>query len=306
MGEKDIAEKTLEAYNDVFADIVNVLLFDGQPLVDEGALEDRVTQSSYKVEGKLHSQDRDVAKVWKDGIIRLASIGIENQTNINRYMPLRVMGYDGAEYRSQYDSKGAKYPVVTFVLYFGTDEKWADEIHLKDCLDIPSELKAFVSDYTARVFSVAYLPQETVDKFTSDFGVVAEYFVQKRTQPNYKSSPRKLKHVRETLELLAVMGGKREYINTYNKYYRNDDMATEGGNYTMGDFIDRMLDEAKNSGLAEGRAEGHAEGIDFGKLETTILYYRKGRISLEEAASDLGISTDEFIEKMNRFPGEAV
>ena len=27
MAEKDIAEKTLEAYNDVFADIINVLLF---------------------------------------------------------------------------------------------------------------------------------------------------------------------------------------------------------------------------------------------------------------------------------------
>ena len=27
MAEKDIAEKTLEAYNDVFSDIVNVLLF---------------------------------------------------------------------------------------------------------------------------------------------------------------------------------------------------------------------------------------------------------------------------------------
>ena len=74
----------------------------------------------------------------------------------------------------------------------------------------------------------------------------------------------------------------------------------------MGAFIGRMIDEAKNSGIAEGRAEGHAEGIDFGKLETTILYYRKGRISLDEAASDLGISTDEFIEKMNNFPGEAV
>ena len=306
MGEKDIAEKTLEAYNDVFADIVNVLLFGGQQLVDEDALEDRVTHSSYKVEGKLHSQDRDVAKVWKDGVIRLTSIGIENQTNTDKYMPLRIVGYDGAEYRSQYENKGDKYPVVTFILYFGTDVKWADKIHLKDCLNIPDELKAYVSDYTVRVFSIAYLPQETVDKFTSDFGVVAEYFVQKRTQPNYKPSPKKLKHVRETLELLAVMGGKREYMNTYNKYYKNDDMATEGDNYTMGDFIDRMLDEAKNSGLAEGRAEGHAEGIDFGKLETTILYYRKGRISLEEAASDLGISTDEFIEKMNRFPGEAV
>ncbi len=27
MAEKDIAEKTLEAYNDVFADIINVLLY---------------------------------------------------------------------------------------------------------------------------------------------------------------------------------------------------------------------------------------------------------------------------------------
>ncbi len=30
MGEKDIAEKTLEAYGDVFADIINVLMFDGE------------------------------------------------------------------------------------------------------------------------------------------------------------------------------------------------------------------------------------------------------------------------------------
>ena len=30
MAEKDISEKILESYNDVFADIVNVLLFDGE------------------------------------------------------------------------------------------------------------------------------------------------------------------------------------------------------------------------------------------------------------------------------------
>ena len=30
MAEKDAAEKTLESYNDVFADIVNVLLFKGK------------------------------------------------------------------------------------------------------------------------------------------------------------------------------------------------------------------------------------------------------------------------------------
>ena len=33
MGQKDIAEKTLEEYNDVFADIVNVLIFNGKRTV---------------------------------------------------------------------------------------------------------------------------------------------------------------------------------------------------------------------------------------------------------------------------------
>ena len=33
MGEKDIVEKTLEAYNEVFADIVNVLLFRGEQII---------------------------------------------------------------------------------------------------------------------------------------------------------------------------------------------------------------------------------------------------------------------------------
>ena len=35
VAEKDIAEKTLEAYNDVFADIINVLLFHGKRYVRE-------------------------------------------------------------------------------------------------------------------------------------------------------------------------------------------------------------------------------------------------------------------------------
>ena len=43
MAEKDIAEKTLEAYNDVFADIVNVLLFQGKHFVKEDELEEEST-----------------------------------------------------------------------------------------------------------------------------------------------------------------------------------------------------------------------------------------------------------------------
>jgi len=49
MGEKDIAEKVLEDYNDVFADIVNVLLFQGEQIVKPEQLEDKTLRSSYKV-----------------------------------------------------------------------------------------------------------------------------------------------------------------------------------------------------------------------------------------------------------------
>ena len=60
MGEKDIAEKVLEDYNDVFADIVNVLLFQGEQIVKPEQLEDKTLRSSYKADGKLREIVRDV------------------------------------------------------------------------------------------------------------------------------------------------------------------------------------------------------------------------------------------------------
>lgn len=39
MGQKDIAEKILADYNDVFADIVNVLLFEGKQIIKEDSLQ---------------------------------------------------------------------------------------------------------------------------------------------------------------------------------------------------------------------------------------------------------------------------
>ena len=40
MKDKDITQKVLEKYNDVFADILNVLLFNGRHVVEESTLTD--------------------------------------------------------------------------------------------------------------------------------------------------------------------------------------------------------------------------------------------------------------------------
>ena len=130
--EKDITEKQLEALNDVFADIINALIFNGRQVVKEDELEPAMPQSQFKAGGVIHEQERDVAKFWKNGCIRLALYGTENQTDVDQDMPLRVFSYDGASYKEQVlqhesakrnrDSNIASlptYPAITLVLHFG-------------------------------------------------------------------------------------------------------------------------------------------------------------------------------------------
>ena len=71
--EKDITEKQLEDWNDVFADIVNVLLFNGRRLIQEKELEDATKDTMLKADGKVHEQERDVSKIWKNGDRRFES-----------------------------------------------------------------------------------------------------------------------------------------------------------------------------------------------------------------------------------------
>lgn len=66
MGEKDLSEKYLESYNDLFADILNVLLFNGNEQIKPSELNEAITETQYKADGKPHEQRRDIAKLWKN------------------------------------------------------------------------------------------------------------------------------------------------------------------------------------------------------------------------------------------------
>ena len=166
MAEKDASEKTLESYADVFADLVNVLLFHGQRIIDPDDLRDALPRSIYKVDGKLHEQERDTAKFWIVKHVRIALIGLENQTDTDEDIILRIISYDGAAYRDQmnHDETGKtkeRYPVVTLVLYFGYKKHWDKPLNLKGRFDIPKELEPYVNDYHVNLFEIAWLPDET-------------------------------------------------------------------------------------------------------------------------------------------------
>ena len=249
MAEKDITEKNLEVLNDVFADIVNVLLFKGEQVINEKDLETDTTKSMFKADGKIHEQERDVSKFWKNGEIRISILGIENQTAQDSDMPLRVISYDGASYKQQLLDKKQKkrYPVATLVLYFGTEEKWSKAKHLYDCFEIPEKLKPFVNDYKINVFNIAFLSPKTISMFKSDFKIIAEYFRAKRLNQKYKGSQEKLKHANETLKMFSALTGD----NSFEKVY-NEGNSKKGG-ITMCDVVKRIRDDGRTEGITEGQ-----------------------------------------------------
>ena len=293
MAEKDITEKILESYNDVFVDIVNVLLFDGKEVLVPEELEEQAPRSFYKADGKIREIERDVAKRWKKQNIRIACIGLENQTEPDADMPLRVMGYDGAEYRTQLNGED-RYPVVTLVLYFGYKKRWNKPKNLLSCFHVPEEFKPYVRDYEINLFEIAYLSDEKLKMFQSDFGIVANYFVQMRKNGDYVPDKVTMKHIQETLQLLSVMPGDNRYEEAVEK-------TEEGGPKNMCEVLDRIENKGRLDGLREGRLDGLREGTMNGRLTDIKNLMDSLQLTAEQAMDALKIPKEErasYLEKL--------
>ena len=258
MGQTDITEKILEDYNDVFADIINGLIFNGEQRILPESLENTQVHSQYKAEdGKVHELERDVAKYWKDKKVELAICGIENQSSVEKNMPFRIIGYDGASYRSQLLEKRKEIlPVMTIVLYFGTNRHWYGKKNIKGLMKIPEELNDYINDYEMKVFEIAWLTEAEIDRFHSDFKIVANFFVQKRKNKNYiPDDPTEIRHVDEVLKLLQVMTGDERYQMIFNR---------KKGVHSMCDVAERLEKMGIEKGLKQGIGEGIKQGIKQG------------------------------------------
>ncbi len=67
----------------------------------------------------------------------------------------------------------------------------------------------------------------------------------------------------------------------------------------LGDAIEkRGIAIGRALAKEEARKESVEEGIREGRFITAVMYYRKGRITAEEAASDLNMPLSEFLDKV--------
>lgn len=135
-----------------FADLFNGVLFKGGQVIKAEELKDVDTEESIIFEHKKYADSikasRDNIKICKKLTVygvEFVLLGIESQEHIHYAMPMRVMGYDYASYKKQYDSNAQNYktaeglnedeylsrikkidkftPVITVVVYYG-EKKW--------------------------------------------------------------------------------------------------------------------------------------------------------------------------------------
>jgi hypothetical protein len=111
------------------------------------------------------------------------------------------------------------------------------------------------------VFDIAFLSEEQVLMFKSDFRIVADYFVQMRKHKTYKPTKDTIKHVDEVLKLMSVLTEDTRFEEVQKSERKVSNMC-------------QILDEVEARG------------------EVKVLYTRL-KMTPEEIADDIHLSVEE-------------
>lgn len=173
--KKDLCLKRFLLDKRRFADVINGFIGGGELLILPEDLSLLGTQS----ESTRTQKYRDRLTQAAFGV-NFMVIGIEGQESTHYLMPLRCMSYDATEYERQaaeikkevrlrkgvtreewlsgFGKTDRLKPCVTIVLYFGEEWDGAMRLHeLIDFTDIPSKLKALISDYPIHILEIQKL-----------------------------------------------------------------------------------------------------------------------------------------------------
>jgi len=252
MGQKDLTEKNLEFYADVFADTINALLYNGRPLVEPQSLLPAPTETLYPGRpGTLRSQFHDVSKyAQQEGIIQI-QYTLENETKGSRRMVLRKAGYAGAVYREQTDRPDS-FPLIGLVLYWGR-RRWnypRSMVEIFASSQIPAESWKYIDNCQIQVFEMARLPAEIRGHFSSDMRIVVDYLAEGE---NYKPSEQAIVHPEAFLLLMKNLTGDIRWLDLAQELIETEE---KGGRITMCELIDRYEKRGISIGIRIGRSEG--------------------------------------------------
>ena len=111
---------------------------------------------------------------------------------------------------------------------------------------IIKQTRPFVNDYKINLFEIAHLPEEAISYFHSDFKIVVDYFVHRRTVPDYRpKNPDRFRHVDELLKMMAAVTHDDRFI----------EVMEGGGPNDMCELLDRIEERGIEKGIDQNRVE---------------------------------------------------
>ena len=310
MGQKDLSEKNLEFYPDVFADTVNALLYEGKSVVSPDSLKPAPTETLYPdKKGRLRNQFQDVSKYQMNGRNIHLQYTLENETKANRKMIFRRIGYEGAAYREQWDRRDT-FPFIGLVLYWGKRE-WRPPRSIKEFFhnrDIPLEIWVYINDFCMHVYEMARLPAEIRTRFKSDMRFVVDILAEGE---NYIPNAQPIRH-KEALflmlnnltederfeEILNQM--EEDYIRNYPEECQNEDEYHDEGEQTMKTFLDRYYRDSVAEGVARGVSQGTLLGSAQNLINNVNALMQNLSMSLQEACASINTTLEEYQDAKER------
>lgn len=302
----DIVLKNYWNNNEQFADLFNGALFHGEQIIKADELLDVDTEESIILENKKYAGSikatRDNIKIRKKSTvfaIEFVLLGLESQEHIHYAMPMRVMGYDYAAYKKQYNSNAQKYktaegltedeflsrmkktdkfiPVITVVVYYG-EKEWDGAKTLHEMLDIPEEMTKYVNDYKMLLVEAKENNLVLHNVNNRDLFSLLEILLDTEL-PKNKAKEKAIRyseeHNTEKTVIMTVAGATNTKLD-YNSLKEGDGrMCT-------------VFDEIAKEGQAKGIIE---TGLEFGLSESDILnrLQKKLDVSLQVAQEYLAM-----------------
>ena len=302
MGEKDHTQKMLIGCRDVFAELINVLVYSGEKVVNEADLLAGPTESLYiEADNQTHQQLRDCSMYeLHNGEIH-ALYNLENQSTIDAYMPLRCAGYDGAAYRSQCNDRKntyKTYPVFTFVLNWNT-KPWNKATSILEALHFKPNPAAYpyFNNSKMPVFNMCFLSKDVREKFQGDLRIILDYLCDRESLLKRNQT---MKHPEEVIRMLHALTGDDQYLDSIPLFTS----PAKKGESTVCDLINSYYNEGHNTGLIEGRNSGLIEGRNQ-VIQALISNCKDLGCSFENTLdrikNSLSLSDDEALEDMKLY-----
>lgn len=263
MAETDVAMKVWLKNKERFADFFNGIVFDGEQVIKSEELEDVDSEADIIVTDKAENtrplqRHRDIVMRW-NGELSLAILAIENQTDINHEMPVRVMLYDALAYDQQIKNRvktfgkyDTLYPVISIVFYYGSSP-WDSNKDLYDMFKVISghKLRDKLLRYTPnyKINLVEVVDFEAAEKFRTDLHMALGML--KCGENQYKMA----EYINENSVFFKSV--KKDTIDAITAMLRIDKIKEyipnlkEGESGDMCKAFNDMMDSAKEEGRAE-------------------------------------------------------